>query len=317
LLGFAALYTRIYILLNTLGVRHHLKLSVVTVSLDRLAIVDQCLKALEKQRGDFDAEIIVVSCNQITVEHIRKNFPRIKLLQIPERLGIPALRAIGIGQATGDIIAITEDRCVASETWFEEIIKAHSQEYDAVGGAIENGSRHRIMDWAVYLCEYSHSMLPIPYGEVERLAGNNAAYKKAVFDKIDQTLVANYWEFFIHEELHKQGIKFLSVPSIVVQKTKQFGFLYYLTQRFHYSRSFAAMRATKVSPLKRLLYASCTPCLPFVMIWRIGQQVLFKRRCRKEFFLALPILAFFMLSYALGELTGYLFGSGKSLLKVA
>jgi GT2 family glycosyltransferase len=302
---------------NNLRVSLNPKLSIVTVSLDGVEIVDKCLKALEKQRGDFEAEIIVVSCHQSTAEYITKTYPQIRMVQIPDRLGIPTLRSIGIREATGDIIAITEDRCVASETWFEEIIKAHREEYGAVGGAVENGNVHRILDWAAYLCEYSYAMLPIPCGEVENLAGNNASYKKEVFNKINQSTVANYWEFFIHEELQKQGVKFLSVPSIVVQKFKQYGFLYFLTQRFHYSRSFAAMRRTKASTLKRILYVGFTPCLPFLMIWRIGRQVLMKKRCQKEFFLALPILAIFMLSYALGEFTGYLFGSGKSLLKVA
>ena len=293
------------------------KISVVAVSVDGLPLIDECVRALENQRGDFDAEIIVVSCcNDSTAEHIKKNFPCVKLLQLSERLSIPELRAIGISHATGDIIAITEDRCIAQENWFEEIIKAHKLGYEAVGGAIENGGIHRIVDWAVYLCEYSHMMLPIPYGEVNSIPGNNASYKREILDKVDESIKRNYWEFFLHEEMRKLGVKFLSVPTIVVRKKKEFGFLYFLTQRFHYSRSFAGMRRSNIPVPKRLLHALFSPLLPFLMIRRIAKQVFQKRRYRKEFLLSLPLLAVFLVSYAFGEFTGYLFGPGKSLLKV-
>ncbi|MDQ3255804.1 MAG: glycosyltransferase [Acidobacteriota bacterium] len=280
-------------------------------------MIDECLRALEDQRGDFDAEIIVVSCcGNSTSEHIKRNFPRVKLIQLSERLGIPQLRAVGMSHATGDIIAITEDCCIPCENWFEEIIKAHRSGYDAVGGPIENGSTNRILNWAVYLCEYSYMMLPITYSEVSSIAGNNSSYKRETLDMVDESIKRDYWEFFLHQELRKLDVKFLTVPAIVVVKKKEFTFLYFLTQRFHFSRSFAGMRSRLISPSRRAISALFSPALPFLMTWRIAQQVFQKKRYYKEFLLSLPLLAIFMVSYAAGEFTGYVFGSGKSLEKV-
>ena len=117
-------------------------------------------------------------------------------------------------------------------------------------------------------------------------------------------------------ELKKEGVRLLSVPAIVVSHKKEFGFLYFLAQRFYYSRSFAGMRRRRISTLGRIYYLFFSPFLPFLMIGRIAGNVLRKKRHRKVFLIALPLLVIFMVSYAFGEFVGYLIGSGGSLLKV-
>ena len=293
------------------------KISVIIACVNGLPWIDECLAALEKQQGSIESEIIVANCcKDGTSHHIKEKFPGVKLLDFSERLTIPELRSTGISQATGDIIAITEDHCNVSEDWFQEILKAHDSEYGAIGGTVINGSVDRITDWAVYLCEYSHVMPPIPSGEVGGIAGNNASYKREVLDRVDESIKRNYWEFFLHEELKKAGVKFLSEPALIVYHKKEFGFLYFLAQRFHYSRSFAGMRRSKAPISKRVLYVLFSPLLPFLLTWRIARQVFGKKRHRKQFLLSIPLLLAFMVSYTLGELVGYLFGSGKSLAKV-
>ncbi len=293
------------------------KISVVTIALHGSPLLEESLRALAKQQGDGDAEIIVVSCPQnAPAEHVKKEFSRVKFLQSSERLGIPQLRAVGMSRATGNIIAITEDCCIPSENWFEEIRKAHKLGYGAAGGSIEKGSSNKIVNWAVYLCEYSEAMPPIPAGEVAGIPGNNASYKREVLEQVDESIRKDYWEFFLHEELRRQNVKLLSVPAMVVVKKKEFSFLYFLTQRFYYSRSFAGMRRTRIPTSRRLLSVLISPLIPFLMTWRIAQQVHQKKRHYKAFLMSLPLLTIFMVSYAAGEFVGYLVGPGDSLSKV-
>lgn len=293
------------------------KLSVIIASVNGRPYIDECLQALERQQGDIPAEIIVVDrCNDGTAGHIRKKFPRVQLLESSKPMGIPQLRAMGIRHSTGDILVITEDHCNAREDWFVQILKAHESGYAAVGGAVENGSVDRIVDWAVYLCEYAGLMLPIPYGETDGIAGNNASYNREIMEKVDNSVKENYWEFFLQAEMKKAGVKFLTVPDIIVYHKKDFGFWYFFSQRFHYSRSFAGMRIVKANFSKRIFYILSSPLLPVLMISRIFQQVKKKKRRQKEFLLSLPLLMIFMFSYAWGEFVGYLFGPGDSLLKV-
>ncbi|MGH9947871.1 MAG: glycosyltransferase family 2 protein [Pyrinomonadaceae bacterium] len=293
------------------------KFSVIIASVNGLPSIGECLAALEKSRRDFDVEIIVVdSTDAATAANIEKNFPLVKLIKLPERLGIPEMRAIGMHEASGDFFIVIEDHCMVTENWFEEIKKAHDSGYEVVGGAVENGCTSRLIDWSVFLCEYSGFMPPIPVGEVEFLAGNNVSYGRSQIEQIDDSIKNDFWEYFLQLELRKKNIKFCSFPSIVVFHKKEFGFFYFLSQRFYYSRSFAAMRRKKSTLLQMVFYLAYTPILPFHLMWRIVKNVVEKKRNRKELVLSLPFLAIFMCSYAVGEFTGLLFGSGNSLLKV-
>jgi GT2 family glycosyltransferase len=292
-------------------------ISVVIASVNGLPSIHECLTALHQQEGGVDGEIVVADCcRDGTAEHIRKHFPKVKLLHFEERLGIPELRAIGMEHSTGKIITVTEDHCMAPPNWFAEILQAHQGPYPAVGGTVLNGSTERITDWAVYLCEYSHVMPPIPAGEVGGIPGNNASYKREILFRVDDRVRRNCWEYFLHEELKKAGVKFLSVPGIVVNHKKEFGFWYFMSQRYHYSRSFAGMRRARTTPARRLFYLACSPLLPVLMSWRIASKVWEKQRHRRELILSLPLLGLFMVSYAAGEFVGYLAGGGNSLSKV-
>src|SRR6267378_7338410 len=293
------------------------KISVVIPSVSGLPVIAECLDALSRQRGEVQAEVIVVDrCGNGTAALIAERFPWVDLVSRGEQEGIPQLRAAGIERASGDIVVITEDHCIAPDNWYEEIVKAHEAGYTVVGGSVENGCVGRVADWASFLCEYSQAMSPVPFGEVEDIPGNNASYDRAVLTGISEHVKKNCWEFYLHEELRSKGVKFLSSPAIVVTHKKQFGVGFFFAQKFHYSRSFAAMRRTQITRQARILYLFATPLLPLMLLWRVSRQVLRKKRLYKELVMSLPLLSLFGVSYACGEFTGYLLGQGSSLAKV-
>src|SRR5262245_52505502 len=186
--------------------------SVVIASVSGLPELAERLSALERQQGGVDYEIIVANrCQDETVEHIQRCFPRVRLLHFPKQLSIPELRATAMDQANGDIIVVTEDHCIAPDNWLAEIVKAHNLGYMVVGGAVENGKTNRVIDWSVFFCEYSSAMLPVPAGEVKTIPGNNVAYKRVALELIDDGIKRHFWESFLHEELVKKGIKLFSV----------------------------------------------------------------------------------------------------------
>ena len=294
------------------------RLSVIIASVNGLPSIDDCLSSLEKEAREVDCEVVVANrCQDGTAQHIAQTFPWVKLLTFSRQLSVWELRARALAEASGDIIVVTEDHCIVPEGWVSEILKAHQLGYMVVGGAVENGMTDRIIDWAAFLCEYSSAMLPIPAGEVEGIPGNNAAYKREVLKLDDCSTDRSFWDWFLHEELKKNGIRFLSVPSIVVHHTKRFGFLQFLAQRFHYSRSFAGVRRSLISPSRRVGYLLASPLLPLVMASRVARNVLIeKRRCYRQFVLAIPSLTAFWVSYAIGEFVGYLLGPGSSLSRI-
>lgn len=291
--------------------------SVIIPSVSGLSMLTKTLTALEQQECGFEFEVIVIDrILSDAAQQIQKNYPRVRLISTSHTIGIPEMRELGISQSAGKFLVFTEDHCIPPKNWLAEIVKAHQSGYKVVGGAVENGCRKRLIDWAVFLCEYSSFMPPVANSEADFVTGNNTSYCRSIFEKLDKDLVQNYWEYFLQAELKSLNIKFLSVASITVEHNKEFSFFYFLKQRFYYSQSFAAMLRTKSSLSEQLIHFLYLPFLPLHQTWKIYQNVRRKKRNHREFFLSLPLLAVFMISYALGEFTGQIFGAGNSLTEV-
>ena len=119
-------------------------ISVVIACVNRLPSIHDCLIALERERKNFQVEILVLCCCQDgTAAHVAKHFPDVTLVHFPRRLGIPELRAIGMERATGEIISIIEDHCIVQNGWFREILAAHDKAPAEIGDALLRRLRGR------------------------------------------------------------------------------------------------------------------------------------------------------------------------------
>jgi GT2 family glycosyltransferase len=292
-------------------------LSVVIASVNGIQALAECLGALERQRGAHRVQIVVVaSRDDDTGERVRLRFPVVELVLVPPRAGIPRYWCEGIRHARGDIVAVTEDHCIPRDDWFERIVEAQALGCDVVSGAVENGAVERVTDWAVFLCDYSHVMPPIPSGSDGPTAGNNIAYRREALERAGDELERAHWEYFLHAEMRARGARFCTVPSMVVLHKKTFRIGYALSQRFHYSRSFAAMRSERAPGWKRPLFAFACALLPVQLVARIVRNVVVRRAGVGELVLAFPLLCALGLSHAAGELAGYVAGPGDSLSRV-
>ena len=295
------------------------KISVVIASVNGPEHLGECLAALKSQTLRDQAEVVVADCcGDGVTQLIRDKYPDVQLISFAERKTVPELRAIGMKRARGDIVTITEDHCLAEPHWYERILEAHEKRYGAIGGAVENDpSILRAVDWAVYFCEYSQFMNPVPAGEVADIPGNNTSYRREFLVHIADLLEdGSFWESFLNARLQEKGIKLYSDPSIVVYHKKVFEFGYFVSQRYHYSRSYAGMRLRGGPVWKKFLYAGFSPLLPVLLIGRIGWRVWSKKRHLVRFVKSLPFLVLFTFCWAWGEFIGYLLGPGESLLKV-
>jgi glycosyltransferase involved in cell wall biosynthesis len=293
------------------------QLSVIIASVNGAYYLDTCLAALSRQRGNIQAEIIVADCcGSITQELVARKYPHVQLLSFPQRLTIPELRAIGIAQSTGELVTITEDHCVPPDDWLERIIAAHRVPFVAIGGAVENAATERLVDWAVFLCEYYRHVCPVPAGVTRDIPGPNVTYKREALAHLKDLLAEGRWESFLHARLEERGFELYSDPSIVIYHRKFFGLGEFISQRYHYGRSFAGMRVEGAAMWRRAMLALSSPLLPPLLIGRIASHLFRRRRHRLIFVQAFPLLALFMLSWTIGELIGYVAGPGDSLIKV-
>lgn len=291
--------------------------SVVIASVSGFPALGECLDALGRQDGAAGAEIIVADrCGAETRAALRARFPSALVVAADPGTSIPALRAAGIARARGRMIAILDDHCHAAPGWLRAIGRQHETGALVVGGAVENGSVERVVDWAAFFCEYARFMPPVPRGEVGEITGNNTVYDRGVLETLGADGRAELWESFLHERLRARGVRFRSDPDLSVSHKKAVGYLQFLSQRYHYSRSYAGMRLHGAPWWRRLAYACATPVLPPLLLGRMVATVARKRRHAARFAQAVPVLATFLLGWAGGEAVGALLGPGRSLERV-
>ncbi len=292
-------------------------LSVVIASVNGPAYLDACLASLTHQRGSIRSEIVVADrVGDEIRDLIDRRYPEVRLLSLPTSATIPRLRSVGIAHSSGRIVAITEDHCVPAEDWLERILAAHQSPHAAIGGAVENASTIRLIDWAVYLCEYHRHTSPAREGVTDDIPGMNVAYKREALAQLQDLLEAERWESFLHARLRERGYTLYLDPKILVYHRKSFTLGGFLVERYHYARAFAGMRAADASLGYRLFHAVSSPALPALLLGRMASQLFRRGRHRALFLRALPLIAVFTLSWATGEGVGYLSGPGDSLVKV-
>jgi GT2 family glycosyltransferase len=296
------------------------EIAVIIPCVNGLPVVHECLEALAAERAHVPAEVVVVDrCGRAVREHVREHFPWVRLVEAEPAQPLPALMAMGIASCRAEIVAVIEDHCLVCPGWLTRVREAHGGDapaYAAVGGPVENAAVDRIVDWAAFLCEYSHVMPPVEDGEVSRIPGNNAAYRRSVLDEVGVESYGRLWEYFWHEKIRRQGRRFWCCSNMVVYHKKTCGFVEHLRQRFHYSRSFAAMRSGQCGHVRRLACAAATVALPLIVLRRVASHVIRKRRHVDKLVLCFPLLLPLTISWAIGETVGYLFGPGRSLAKV-
>lgn len=282
-------------------------LSVVIASQNARASVRECLNSLEKQRGRREFEIILVdNSTDGTAEIIGSQFPHLKLIKSPDAALIPELWETGIRNSDGAIIATTTTHFIPREDWVEQILRAHDSSDVGIGGAIENDSAAGLTDWAVYFCRYSPFMLPFSAGTVGDMAADNASYKREALELVQHAWRHGFWEAMIHAEFRRAGLRLLLDPAIVVCHKKSFTLSGFVVQRYRHGKQFGGARAAKMTFPRRLVYVVLSPLIPLLFLTRIARRVATKRRHIGNFLLSLPILMLFILSWSLGELSGYL-----------
>lgn len=294
------------------------EVSVVIASVNGLPYPLDCLEALAQQQGGIPAEVVLADCTgPATVAAVRERHPDVRILAFDEQKSVPWLRAAGIRAARGRLVAVTEDHCVPYPDWYQRIVEVHARTgWAAVGGGVENASTERLVDWAVFFCEYSQHMHPVEAGPSGFIPGMNVAYDMDLLAGMREVFAEGLWENFLHDKLRAQGHVCGMDPSILVGHKKRFTVRMFLAERFHYSRSFAGMRVQGASPVRKLAWAVAAFGLPPLLVLRVARNVRRKGRHAREFRRALPLVVLFSVMWAVGEVVGYLTGPGDSLVKV-
>jgi hypothetical protein len=296
-------------------------LSVVVTIVDGGETLVRCLAALASQEGAPPLEVIVPYDDSIPdVPAIARRFPAFRFLDLgllptsQPKTGAAGQhelydqrRAGGLAAATGELVAIVEDRGVPRRNWAATAAALHDRlPHPAIGGAIENG-RDRLLNWAVYFCDFGRYQAPFAPGPRQYVSDVNICYKRAALVRIEPVWRRRYHEPLVHRALIEEGGVLFLAPDLVVDQMRdglRLGAL--LRERFAWGRLFATLRVRDTDAARRLLLLILSPVLPVVLLFRLARDRAAKRRCRTRFAAAAPMVFVLLCAWCVGEAAGYL-----------
>lgn len=281
-------------------------LSVVISTRDDPAGFGAQLDGLRRQVAAVGGELLVVS----GARSLSGPLPGIAVHHLPDA-SVFDCRAAAVSLAAADIVALTEDHCIAPEGWCERILHNYATRPGLVllGGAVDNGSTRRIDDLMNYWATFA------PYAPEHVTARRPCIAQIAIKrSAIDLPLQAGELEGALCEKWSGVPGAVHVDPGLVVRHVQSHGPLNTFVVHFHNGRTTGGY-ARHPADRGRI---SASEAL--VRSWRAGRAQY--RRTRRSFvagrvpwlsrrarlLMVMPLVC----SQAIGEFVGYRYGLGDS-----
>jgi len=283
--------------------------------------IETTLRHLRAQTAAGDLEIVLVAPDDLRGEPdlaASSPFAGWRIVRVPAPISVPRANAAGVRAASSDIVALAEDHCFPEAGWAEALIAAHRRPYAAVAPVIRNANPSTATSCADFLIGYGPWMEPSAAGPRAFLPGHNTSYKRVRLleygDALERMLES---ETALHLDLCRRGHELYLEPA---SRSAHVNFALLRTAlpiHFHCGRVFAARRFSSQQRARSLLYGLAAPLIPLVRGWQITREAFRPGRSGALSAAMLPALAVSLAFDGAGQMAGYLFGSGRSLERLA
>ncbi len=298
------------------------RFSVVVTIVDGGPTLEACLDALHEQAGTAALEVIVPFDETVGyVADLAPRYPEVQFLPMGAvETALPAQtaagqhelfdrrRAHGLAMATGNLIAILEDRSIPRPRWVQLFVDLHaSLPNRVIGGGIANKDPGWL-NWAVFFCDFGRYQPPFEACVRAYVSDVNVCYKRSALTDTRELWSNRYHETTVHWALQDRGeALWLSPEPTVDQRRGRLNMGGLLVERFHWGRLFAYTRTRESTMVRRTVWACGALALPALLFWRLLRQRLRRRRVA-TFLWAAPAVFMLLASWLAGEAAGYLTG---------
>jgi len=280
-------------------------LSIVVATGEPWPTIEPCLERILPQARAVGAEVIVADAGGTVADHV----DGVISVVIPGA-SVFELRAKAAERATGRIVAFTEDHCMAEPDWCERIITAHENAPNLamIGGAMENGSTSRLIDWANYLPVFSPFMPPLMGDRGDRVPppGNISFKKEFLPIPIDPgELIVG-----LPGRLHEAGLIGMD-ETILMSHHQEKGFFGSFVNHFHNGRSTTGLGLASASKAAKRAHRRLVLRAAPRLLRRVAGD-LRRRKSPLRVKMSLPLVAGTIVFHTIGELVGLARGPGRS-----
>ena len=288
--------------------------SVVVASFRERHVLDACLASLLPQSAGAGIELIVARADHPpALAALAREYPGVRVVPLPTGTDIPQLRGAGLAIASGQIVALTEDHCLADANWVATLANYADRPVDVVGGGMDNARTNRALDWGAFFAEYGFfsavsTRPPQPADTTLLLTGANVAYSRRVLADVVAWTTDGAWENVVHDRLRQSGATMVFEPAARVGQNLTYAFTAFCADRFRHGHDYARVRLAESAGVNRWLRVAATLVLPLLLTWRVGRTAVGSTRRAIAFARALPFTVAFLTAWATGEAVGYLRG---------
>jgi hypothetical protein len=293
-------------------------LSIVVPSVNGWPELEGCLDALAAAAHALPCEALIPErCGDDVRARIAARMPAARVLPVAAGTTIPQMRAAAFAAATAPTVVVIEDHVHVPDGWAQRILAQRAAGHRVIGGVVENAATATTTDWAAFLCEYSGSLSARSEGPAEWITGNNTAYDRALLAEFAPVIAEGRWENTLHDAFRAAGIVLWHDPLLVAGHRKHYAAASdYAGERYTYARAWGAMHGREAGALARLARGVATIALPPLLLARIVARTWPHRALRGRLLASLPLLAYFVVAWAVGEWAGAWFGDGGALARV-
>lgn len=222
------------------------------------------------------------------------------------------LRQAAYRRAEAQIIAVTEDHCLAARDWLTSIVAAHASDPGAavIFGHVNNGSTEHLIDWAVYCVGYGPWAPPISKVGRSTPGHANMSWKRPALERPpargDRVLELRYIA-----ALRQAGerVAFSDGPRVTHYQCDDVPTTAELM--YNNGRTIAGLRRRRMD-LHDWVRALAPTLIAGYRTARTLAGAVSKPTLRGPALRGLPLIALLHLSHAVGESVGYALGPGRS-----
>jgi hypothetical protein len=280
-------------------------LSVIVITVESAERLRICLEALRHQTAPPMEVLVPWDSVHGPSTKLESEFPEVQFLRISGgRHTFAQLRARGIAESRGRIVAITEDHFTPVPRWCQEILLAHEASHAAIGGAVEKSTPDTALNWAFYLADYLRYLDPSE-GPSVHLTDGNVTYKRSALDNIRSSWTEEFHENVVHSALKTRGESLWLSPRIVVRQKRNISLTGAIRDRYAFGRLFGSTRVEGAPASLRLKLSLTSLVLPPLLLARIASHIVRTRRYSGAFLRSFPVLLLISSVWAWGEFIGY------------
>jgi hypothetical protein len=290
-------------------------LSVVLVT-DTFETIRRTVEHLERQSISDRLELVIAARDVATLGLDRTAiapFHSVNVVEVPSTAVIGLGRAVAMRAAASPIVLVGETHSFPEPSALETLLERHREPWAVVGMAVKNGNGDSVIGWSSVLMDYGSQLAGTPGGEVARIASHNGSYKRSALLELGPELEQHMGAGDVLNDalVARGGRLYLEADARTAHfNVSRFGS--WVRERLAAGKSFAGYRGRDWPASKRAVYAIGAPAIPFIRFARIrtfATHAGLSGRAKARIY---PTLAVGLVLSALGELAGYVAGTGSS-----